>query len=245
VIVHGGVTIGDGACVAAGSVVTGDLMAWTVYAGSPAQPCGERPKDDLLAAEQRYLVSKGAAPDLSAAGPVRLNVGCGNVLFDGWCTIDLEPPADLRHDITRGIPWPDGAVDCIYAEHFLEHLPVEQGVAFLKECRRALRPGGVVRIAVPDLANILDKARGGDWHDQAWLKQPEYGFIRTRAEMVNVSFRWWGHEYLYDLEELQRRFAEAGFTATRVCAWGESEYEPLRGRETRPDTLLIVEGVRS
>jgi predicted SAM-dependent methyltransferase/acetyltransferase-like isoleucine patch superfamily enzyme len=242
VIVHGGVTIGEGACVAAASVVTTDLLPWTVYAGSPAQPCGERHSEEILAAEARYL---GVTADDGVAnmGPIRLNVGCGQVLFKGWRNVDLEPPADVIHDITRGLPWPDGTVDCIYAEHFLEHLPVEDGLAFLRECRRALQPGGIVRIAVPDLANIIDPP-GGEWREQEWLKQPEYGFIQTRAEMLNVSFHWWGHQYLYDREELLRRFHEAGFATARLCTWGESDYEPLRNRETRPDTLLIVEGVR-
>jgi maltose O-acetyltransferase len=43
-IVLPGVTVGEGAVVAAGAVVTGDVAPFTIVAGNPARPIGERPK---------------------------------------------------------------------------------------------------------------------------------------------------------------------------------------------------------
>jgi predicted SAM-dependent methyltransferase len=63
--------------------------------------------------------------------------------------------------------------------------------------------------------------------------------------MMNVAFRWWGHQYLYDGEELERRVREAGFTTVRRCALRESTVPELAGLETRPDSRLVVEGVKS
>ena len=78
----------------------------------------------------------------------------------------------------------------------------------------------------------------------AALELPEYQFIQTRAEMINVSMRWWGHRYLYDGEELERRMRDAGFATIRRCGYGESTVAELAGLETRPDSMLILEAVR-
>lgn len=40
-----GVRIGEGAVVAAGAVVTGDVSPWTIVAGNPAREVGKRPTD--------------------------------------------------------------------------------------------------------------------------------------------------------------------------------------------------------
>jgi len=180
---------------------------------------------------------------LPASG-LKLHLGSGTVSLEGWVNIDLETPeADVHLDITGGLPFPAGAARLIYHEHVMEHITVEQGVACLKDWFRLLEPGGVLRVATPDLQYVIERY-GGDWKDQAWLKLPEYQFIRTRAEMINVSMRWWGHRYLYDGEELERRMREAGFATIRRCAFRESPVAELAGLETRPDSMLILEAVR-
>jgi SAM-dependent methyltransferase len=56
----------------------------------------------------------------------------------------------MSHDLSRGIPFPDGSVDVIFHSNVLEHLDREIAEHFLGEARRALKPGGVHRIVVPD-----------------------------------------------------------------------------------------------
>jgi predicted SAM-dependent methyltransferase len=102
----------------------------------------------------------------------------------------------------------------------------------------------VVRIAMPSLDFILERAVSSDWRAQDWLTWPAYQQISTRAEMLNVAFRDWGHRYLYDREELHRRLAEAGFTTVVDVEHGQSELAELRGRESRPDSRLICEAKR-
>jgi predicted SAM-dependent methyltransferase len=174
---------------------------------------------------------------------LKLHLGCGTVRLDGWVNIDLETRADLKLDVRRPLPFGDGAAKLIYHEHLMEHLTVEEGTACLRDWFRLLAPGGVLRIATPDLAYVVERYQG-DWHDQAWLRLPEYAFIRTRAEMMNVSFRWWGHRYLYDGEELERRMRDAGFDPVRRCALRQSVVRELAGLETRDDSKLILEGVK-
>ena len=53
----------------------------------------------------------------------------------------------------QGLPFAD--VASIYAEHFLEHLALDDGLAFLAECRRVLRPDGILRLSTPNLDWVL------------------------------------------------------------------------------------------
>ncbi len=50
-----GVTVGEGACVGANSVVKSDLEPWTIYVGSPAKAVKRRPSDIILADEARLF----------------------------------------------------------------------------------------------------------------------------------------------------------------------------------------------
>jgi predicted SAM-dependent methyltransferase len=181
---------------------------------------------------------------------LKLHLGCGTVRLDGWVNVDLAArarelatPPDLNLDVRKGLPFRDGAARLIYHEHLIEHLTLDEGTRCLRDWLRVLEPGGVLRVATPDLEYLVERY-GGGWRDQAWLAQPEYAFIRTRAEMLNVAFRWWDHRYLYDGEELERRMREAGFAPLRRCDLGCSSVPELAGLETRADSKLILEGVK-
>ena len=58
-------------------------------------------------------------------------------------------------DITRRFPYADNSVDAVYSSHTLEHLTWEEGSMVFKECYRVMKPGGVIRIIVPDLYVII------------------------------------------------------------------------------------------
>ncbi|MEM9703666.1 MAG: class I SAM-dependent methyltransferase, partial [Planctomycetota bacterium] len=60
-------------------------------------------------------------------------------------------PGVLAHDLRDPLPFEDGAYDFVYHSHVLEHFRPADVPAFLSECRRVLRPGGVLRVVVPDL----------------------------------------------------------------------------------------------
>lgn len=69
------------------------------------------------------------------------------------CPTSTETPnaLNLRCDVTQGLPFQNNEVDGVYSEHFIEHLSQTDGIGFLRECRRILKPGGTIRIATPDL----------------------------------------------------------------------------------------------
>ena len=176
----------------------------------------------------------------------RLHVGCGKNRFPGWINADISPGADLVVFLEKRLPVRAESLDRIYCEHVLEHVPYETAIFFLKEALRTLRPGGRIRIAVPDLEDLVAGYFHDDWKERFdWAQWPEHGFISTRAEMINIAFRWWGHRHLYDRAEMARALTEAGFVDFQFFEHGESGSEDLRGLETRADSKLIVEAAKS
>lgn len=100
-----------------------------------------------------------------------LNVGCGRCYHGDWTNIDLvaSGPQVRQYDLRRGLPYDDDSFDAVYHSHVLEHLTPEDAARMLAECGRVLRPGGVIRVAVPDLEGIakaylgaIEAAQRGD-----------------------------------------------------------------------------------
>lgn len=172
---------------------------------------------------------------------VFLNVGCGDKPLDGFVNIDRGGRPDLRRDVVRGLPFRDESVDAVYSEHFLEHLGRADGLRFLRECRRVLKPGGVVRIAMPDLDVLVNRYRSEDWRGDGDMFKLGYEWVGNRCEMLNLAMREWGHQWVYNEEELERAASRAGLTSLGRRPRGKSDDPRLRGLETRPGSRLIME----
>lgn len=86
-----------------------------------------------------------------------LNLGCGSRFHPDWVNLDLKSssPYVKAVDIRKGIPYPDQTFSVVYHSHLLEHLTKRAAVGFLRECNRVLVPGGVIRVVVPDLEQIV------------------------------------------------------------------------------------------
>jgi predicted SAM-dependent methyltransferase len=202
---------------------------------------------------RRMLPSRRPTPgpesaDLRAAAPagdrpLRLHVGAGRARLEGWVNLDVQqlPGVDVVADVTQGLHFAD--VEAIYAEHFLEHLRIDDAVAFLVDCHRCLVPGGRLRLSTPNL----------DW---VWLThyhvEAPAEVKRREAIATNRAFHGWRHRFLWNRELLGTALEAAGFDELAWCRWGESEHEVFRGierHETYADLpelphVLIVEAVR-
>jgi predicted SAM-dependent methyltransferase len=123
-----------------------------------------------------------------------LNLGCGGRYHPDWVNVDLHSTGDgvIAHNLNEGIPFENNSFDVVYHSHLLEHLPLNQVHPFLKECFRVLNVGGIIRVAVPDLEQIvkcyltlLEKSIRGD---EAAQKQYEWILLELFDQMVrNVS----------------------------------------------------------
>jgi predicted SAM-dependent methyltransferase len=85
-----------------------------------------------------------------------LNLGCGRRFHPDWTNIDFTSTGEgvIAYNLTKGIPQPDNTFDIVYHSHVLEHFSKTQSKSFLQECHRVLKPGGTLRIAIPDLEQI-------------------------------------------------------------------------------------------
>jgi len=85
-----------------------------------------------------------------------LNVGCGTKFHRAWTNIDMVStnPAVRAVNLIQGIPFEADRFEVLYHSQVLEHIPKEKAPAFLAECLRVLRPGGILRVVVPDLEDI-------------------------------------------------------------------------------------------
>ena len=85
-----------------------------------------------------------------------VNLGCGPVWHPDWLNFDIRPrpPHVRRLDLRRPLPFADATVDAVYHSHVLEHLSRAVADELLRECHRVLRPGGVLRVGVPDLEGV-------------------------------------------------------------------------------------------
>lgn len=196
----------------------------------------------------RYPIAKRKVQQIlgSIDGPVKLNVGCGTDYKDGWINIDNNSDEnieklDLNWDLRFPLPFGDNSVDFIFNEHFIEHLTVEEGQSAIKDLMRVLRPGGVMRIATPDLQGSIYYYNNVEIEDDPTIKEFQLFHIKTKAERINISFRSWGHKWLYDWDELERRLEEAGCTKIKRCKLHKSKHSELKNLEIRRQSDLIAE----
>jgi SAM-dependent methyltransferase len=109
---------------------------------------------------------------------MRLNIGSGQTSVPSWTNIDrsqnimhgrvpaakrmlvrvgllnkdhMQPGDDMVRLDTRKLPYADSSVEAIYSSHTLQHLYLQEAEQVLAECARVLKPGGILRLALPDV----------------------------------------------------------------------------------------------
>jgi predicted SAM-dependent methyltransferase len=212
---------------------------------------------------RRALYSRTTRRRLVGLDGCRVNVGCGYRPTPGWVNIELGSTADFYFwDCRRGLPFSDNTVTAIYSEHVLEHFdPETDATLFLRECLRCLRPGGVLRIVVPDAGAYLH-AYSQSWERLAALsplEQTQEGWrekrlnykglnnvYRTKMQLINEVFRQGNqHKYAYDEETLLLVLHDAGFSNVIRQSFGISlDHDMAPDSDARKTESLYVEGVK-
>lgn len=170
------------------------------------------------------------------------------VTGDRKVAYDAMDDAVLRHNLRKGIPFPDQSVDGVYHSHLLEHLDRDVVPTFLAEIKRVLRPGGVHRVVVPDLEfearrylTSLGSARGGQAtaaeHEESislmieqmvrrepWGTSQRTGFRRWAENVLLGDARKRGetHQWMWDRVSLPAALSDAGFHNAQVVAFNAS-----------------------
>ena len=125
---------------------------------------------------------------------------------------------------TARIPCTSSSVSAVYTSHMIEHLDRAEARAFLAEVRRILRPGGVVRVAAPDIARLAqDYLATGD--ADGFIAATHMGLNRPAGLVAWVKWVLIGprhHLWMYDGDSLARLLHEAGFADTAIMPPGKS-----------------------
>lgn len=157
-----------------------------------------------------------------------------------WTVIrDVQIHGGIVYDL-RKLPitlFKDSSFDGIYSEHFIEHLTKNEGISFLKEMKRLLKPGGVLRTVWPsrDFVNkLLDQKN--DLSSNEFVKSyysvyvvkhefcpKEYRKERIQDQVAyGLLYQKGEHKHLWYIQELKTALSELGFQNVSECEYGKS-----------------------
>lgn len=90
-------------------------------------------------------------------GKVFIHLGCGDIASPEFINVDARPGPHVHYvrDVTDLSIFGDGFADLVYACHVLEHVRHTTLRKTLWEWRRILKPGGILRLSVPDFDKIV------------------------------------------------------------------------------------------
>jgi predicted SAM-dependent methyltransferase len=198
------------------------------------------------------------------AGELKLNIGCGTSGIEGWVNLDNSPsillsrlplgrrifrtpdwPRDVRRaDVRKRIPFPDSSVWCIYSSHTFEHFTYEESRTVARECHRVLRPGGVLRVVVPDLG-ILVRDYLADSAD-AMASHRFISRLLLTAGLRDIVHAGAHHKQIFDARSLVHVLREVGFPTPEVSTFGSSRIAQIAEieLESRRSESLYVEATR-
>lgn len=191
---------------------------------------------------------------------IKLNLGCGMVRPEGWVNADSSVNSFLQKsfigslltkklklveykdhnviyvNLNKRWKYSDNSVDVVYSSHVLEHLSISKSEQFLNEAYRVLKPGGTIRIVVPDLFQLsneyLQKYSEGDASASDSFLYFMNMHVEGQYRSTSVLHRILGilqnyphqHKYMYDRISLKGKLVNNGFSNIKEATYGESFY---------------------
>ena len=148
----------------------------------------------------------------------KIHLGCGQKYLPGWYHVDALPLDHVDHvgrveDLSFV---PDGTAGLIYACHVLEHFGRHTYLDALREWHRVLRPGGVLRLAVPDFGAAAKLYAAGGLPRGI---EDVRGLV-TGGQRDEYDF----HGMIFDEPSLSAALREVGFAETRLWDWRTTEH---------------------
>jgi predicted SAM-dependent methyltransferase len=174
----------------------------------------------------------------------KYNLGCGTAIYKGFLNIGYwsqlqdnaiykdingtEGTFMLNYDLRHGVPARDGSLETIYHSHMLEHLSFTDGIAFIKECFRALKKNGVMRVLVPDLelwANAY--VSNNRFFLEEYRKVLDNDIYVTRGAIFMGMLHNHEHKCGYDFETLKWMLEHAGFSNVKRTLYASSTIQDI------------------
>jgi SAM-dependent methyltransferase len=175
----------------------------------------------------------------------RLNWGCGTDPEPGWINSDVKegPGIDISCDIREGLPLESASIDYIVSIHALPEVPFPDLIPALRELRRVLRPGGVLRLGLPNLESAVDAYRRGD---REYFLIPDEDMSSVGGKLV-TQLVWYGYSRtMFVPDFVEELLQKAGFGSVHHVSIGETTtpYPDIVSLDNRPQESFFVEAVR-
>jgi predicted SAM-dependent methyltransferase len=176
----------------------------------------------------------------------RLNWGCGPIAPFGWINADLCSAAgvDLVGDIRNGLPLSDNSIDYIVSIHALPEIHFADLERTVRELRRVLRPGGVLRLSLPDFDRAIRAYIANDV-DYFFLIPDEAA--KSLSSKLITQLLWYGRsQSLFTADFTKELLARAGFTQNSLCSFREtrSPFPGIVELDDRPLESLFIEATK-
>ena len=173
-------------------------------------------------------------------GNLKLHLGCNSIDFGpGWIHVDAADHPHvhkLQKDISRLDHFANNSASIIYASHVFEYFDRAQAQDVLRDWRRVLRPGGTLRLAVPDFGAVarlyVEEGNGVDLDTFVgmlfgkWVlgEGGERGSAGANGPASDVRGRAIYHRTAYDRPSLMKVLEESGFTNAKPWNWQLTEH---------------------
>lgn len=158
-------------------------------------------------------------------------------LLTGSDGIGQWPRGVVWRDLRKGLGYAPGSLAVVYCSHLLEHLHRDEAVRLLREAHRALRPGGVCRVVVPDVAAVVGWYLGHRTLPPGERREPSSDLLMkmmlvrpAAAPRGSGPLSWYRrltdldhHKWMYDGEGLLALLREAGFDHPQLRGFLDSE----------------------
>jgi len=179
---------------------------------------------------------------------MNLHLGCGRKHIPGFVHVDIEPFPHVDHvnPAERLDFIENNTVDLIYACHLLEHYGRHEVRNVLAEWHRVLRPGGILRLAVPDFAAVCHL------YDSEGLKDGYSGLVGLVCGGQRNCSDF--HKIVFDEAFLTCLLRKTGFRHVRPWDWRTTEhamiddysqaYLPHLDKENGSLMSLNLEGIK-
>lgn len=169
--------------------------------------------------------------------PLKLEIG-GNAPRAGWFVTNVGP--FTKHYLDATAPWPieDGAVELIYSDNVIEHIPLVPARTLFAEAYRCLQPGGAIRFVTPDLRAHVERYLAGvapKGDPEAAVYEESGLTVEHPLDWVRIPIASFEHHlgYVYDFDTLKAELERAGFTQVRRHELNESDHAGLAGLDLR------------
>jgi len=188
----------------------------------------------------------GPGPAQPSVAIKRLNWGCGPRGAAGWINSDRQsgPGVDYVCDVRGGLPLPADSLDYAVSVHALQEVALEEQVTALTELHRLLRPGGVLRLCLPDAEKAIRAYLTGD---RDYFVVPDDDFASLGGKFV-AHILWYGHSrVMYTFDFVEELLLRAGFARVHRCAYRRSQSGliGITDLDNRARETLFVEAVKA